>query len=195
MFLISSWPNRQLTSLWFTFKWEVYMGKLDFLSFQRMNFLMVLCHLVALISSSERPELLFIVEARRHFQPQNAMTISTFAPVFKQQHQGHLRPFSAFSIYTRKAITYQREFCFKLKRKTRPCFVCHRNVLSEVEFSSACFYTNEKNSRTWTTRLIRDAPLMGRKNKSTREEPLAATPSGGKRKSFNANSDYTLRCA
>lgn len=94
---------------------EKYTGEIGFL-FHFREWIswwqqIVLYHLVALISSSERQELFFITKTRRNFYTsslQNAMTISISAPMFKQYPQGHLRHFSPVLIYTWKAITYQR---------------------------------------------------------------------------------------
>lgn len=101
-----------LTSLWFIFKWEVYM-EIGFLFHFRewISWLqIVLYHLVALISSSERQDLFFIMKTTRRVYPsssQNGVTISISAPVFKQQPPGHLTYFPPILIYTWNVIIYQ----------------------------------------------------------------------------------------
>lgn len=136
----------------------------------------VLYHLVALISRSEHQELFFITKTWRNFytsSPQNAMTISISAPVFKQYPQGHLRHFSAVLIYTWKAITYQRSSALN-SRKTCLCLcpLCQRIRLilhlkaRQPEDDPRCnwvqrIYILMKNSTTYTTVLIRLQCLMG----------------------------------
>ena len=93
---------------------EKYTGEIGFLFHFRewiSWWQIVLYHLVALISSSERQELFFITKTQRNFytsSPWNAMTISISFPMFKQYPRGHLRHFSLVLIYTWKAIAYQR---------------------------------------------------------------------------------------
>lgn len=132
----------------------------------------VLYHLVALISSSERQGLFYITKTRRNFytsSPQNAMTISISVPMFKQYPQGHLRNVSLVLIYTWKAITYQRSPALNSEEnlflsyvpfvneransvpQSKPAgggFFCRCNWVQRV-------YTPMKNSTTYTTILIR----------------------------------------
>ena len=179
---------------------EKYTGEIGFLSHFRewiSWWQIVLYHLVALISSSERQELFFITKTQRNFytsSPWNAMTISISFPMFKQYPRGRLRHFSLVLIYTWKAITYQRSSSLKKKKSLCIISLMSTNSANSVPQSkpaggrSFCrckraqhVRTVMKNSTTYTTTLIRLHWLLGDNtiNQWTTEKshsPLAVSP-------------------
>lgn len=114
---------------------EKYTGEIGFLFHFRewiSWWQIVLYHLVALISSSERQELFFITKTQRNFytsSPWNAMTISISFPMFKQYPP---RPFKTF--FTRfnlhmKGNNISKEFFKKNNKRKSLHYIPYVNKL------------------------------------------------------------------
>lgn len=159
---------------------EKYTGEIGFLFHFRewiSWWQIVLYHLVALISSSERQELFFITKTHRNFHTSSplplhgaAATISISVSAFKQSPRGHLRHFSPVLIYTWKEITYQRSCALKWKEKLFLLYVPDVGLILPLRARGddvcRCNWVQSvcapiKNSATYTVGLIRLQRLMG----------------------------------